>query len=138
MKKLTWQLILPLTIISLFTFTKWWFVQIDNDGSDFLSGFPLPYLCVGWHTSLSLQIFVSELIINFISHFAFWFCLVFTVNRYLIPIKISKAATVILVSFSILTATFAMSFALNTDNVYTLTREFDIKVIETGFKFFWE
>ncbi|MEM6768710.1 MAG: hypothetical protein AAF655_27470, partial [Bacteroidota bacterium] len=61
MKQLIWRLVIPLTIISFFLVTKWWFVAVEDAPDSWMYGFPFPYLCEGWHTSLSLQVFLKEL-----------------------------------------------------------------------------
>ena len=135
MKQLTWKLVLPLTIISLFTFTKWWYVDMAN-GTKILSGFPLPCMCPGGHSSLSLQIFISEFIVNILTYFAFWFSLIFMINRFLTEIRPYKAITVILLSVS---GFMLLPFILfSSNNIYTLKRNFDIEIMETGYKFIWE
>jgi len=65
MAKLISSLVLPLTIIFFGAITKWRYVAVEDGPNEFLHGFPLPFMCRGWHTSLSLQIFVSELVFNF-------------------------------------------------------------------------
>ena len=59
-------LVLPLTIILFGTITKWRYVYVEDGPDDFLYGFPLAFICTGWHTSMSLQIFISEIIFDFL------------------------------------------------------------------------
>jgi hypothetical protein len=63
-KNLTWKLMLPLTLMSFATFTKWWYVLPVAARDTMMTGFPLPFVCEGWHTSMSLQIFMAEFLIN--------------------------------------------------------------------------
>lgn len=137
MKQLTWKLILPMTIISFFTITKWWYVDIVGEFDEILIGFPLPYVCKGWHTSLSLQIFISELLINLLAYFVFWSILIFIINRFVKKIRLHKTMTVILLSVSGFLLTAMVIAASNPDNMYTLKRDFDIEIMETGYKFIW-
>jgi len=60
MKKLIWKIVLPLTLILFSTITMWRFVLIVDGASEILTGFPLPYICPGWHTSLSYQILLNQ------------------------------------------------------------------------------
>ncbi|WP_222931286.1 hypothetical protein, partial [Xanthovirga aplysinae] len=84
MKKLIWELVLSLTVISFSIFTKWWYVLPTDALDTVMSGFPLIWISEGWHTSMSLQIFVKELIINLLIYFVFWFTIVYTINRLII------------------------------------------------------
>lgn len=137
MKQLSWKLILPLTIISFFLFTKWWFVK-TVDGFDVkLTGFPLPYVCAGWHTSLSLQIFVSELFINLLTYFAFWFILTYIINSFIKRIRLHMAITTVFLIVSAIILTGLILIANNPDNIYSMKRQFDIEIIKTEYKFVW-
>ncbi|HEY0656583.1 MAG TPA: hypothetical protein VGD65_25795, partial [Chryseosolibacter sp.] len=71
MKTLTWKFVLPLTIISFSTITKWWYVEIDGY-KEVLRGFPFPYIAPGWHTSLSWQIFIGALLTDLLIYFGVW------------------------------------------------------------------
>ncbi len=93
MKKLAWKLVLPLTIISFVVFTKWWIVDVVDGPQETLIGFPFPYNCPGWHTSLSLQIFVWPLMIDLLVYYTFWLVLIFVINRYVREIRPSKSVT---------------------------------------------
>jgi len=137
MKQLTWKVVLPLTVISFIAFTKWWHVEID-ESVEILKGFPFPYVCPGWHTSLSLQIFVFELVVDLIVYFTFWFFLVLAATKITRSIHIPRIMTIILLVTSGLCSIVLVLFAINPDNIYTTTRQFDIKVVETGYRFVWQ
>lgn len=139
MKQLTFKLILPMTIFSLAFFTKWWYVEVnEGDFKEILTGFPLPYKCPGWHTSLSLQIFIYPLIVNIITHFIFWFTLIYFINRFIKKIRLGKILTILLIISSGLCLTTMLLIASNSDNVYSAQPEFHIKVIETGYGLVWD
>lgn len=138
MKQLTWKLVLPLTIISFVIFTKWWYVDVVDGSDEILTGFPVPYMCPGWHTSLSLQIFVSGFIIDLLTHLTFWFFLTFIVHRLIIKIRLNKILMITLLSISGLFAIGIILIGSNSDNIYTFKREFEIKKLESGYKFIWE
>ena len=138
MKHLTWKLVLPLTIVSFTLFTKWWDVQIDGEQRDILRGFPLPFVCPGWHTSLSLQIFLLELVIDIVVYFAFWFSVIFIATKTVKSFHISNAVTITLLTIAGLFAAILILFATNPDNIYTATRPFEIKVNATGYRFMWQ
>jgi len=138
MKQLTWKLILPLTIISFTIFTKWWYVEIDDEHHEVLTGFPLPYMCPGWHTSLSLQIFLSALTIDFLTYFAFWGTLTFITHKFIREVRLTKTVTIVLLSLSGLLTVGLILIGSNPDNIYTLNRGFEIGVLDSGYEFIWE
>jgi hypothetical protein len=117
-------------------FTKWWYVEIDGF-DEILTGFPLPYKCPCWHTSMCLQIFVSALIIDVLTYFTFWLTLTFLVNQYILKIRLSKVLTITLVSISGILLTGMIFIGSLSDNIYTWNRDFEIRKLETGYKFIW-
>lgn len=137
MKQLTWKLALPLTIISFTIFTKWWHVEID-DYREILSGFPLPFVCPGWHTSLSFQIFVLELIVDALVYFSFWFIIIMTASKTVKSFRVPKSVTITLLATSGLFTIILTLLAINPDNSYTTTRPFEIEIMETGYRFMWQ
>ncbi len=138
MKSLILKIVLPLTVISFFTFTKWWYALPVDAPDTLFTGFPLAFTCPGWHTSLSLQIFVMELIIDIMTYFLFWLVLIFCVDRYLVKIKTPKWVTIVLRIISGVYLAFAIVLALNPDNLFYMKRPFDMQVMETGYEFIWE
>ncbi|WP_127122329.1 hypothetical protein [Chryseotalea sanaruensis] len=138
MKQLLWKLILPLTIISFTIFSKWWYVHIIDGSDEILTGFPLPYMCRGWHTSLSLQIFVLGLIIDLLTYFAFWFMLTFIIHQFIVKIKLNKTLTIFLLIISGFLSVVMILIGSNSDNIYTLHMDFESEIHETGYKFIWE
>lgn len=138
MKKLIWQLILPLTIISFAIFTKWWYALVVDGPDEILLGFPLPYVCSGWHTSLSLQIFILEFLVDFLTYFLFWFAMVLAFHRFIKKIYVHKWVTIIWLTVSGCILAIYVLLASNPDNIYTLKRDFEMEVMETGYKFLWQ
>lgn len=138
MKQLIWKVVLPLTIISFFFWTKWWYVSVDDAPNILMFGFPLIYLGEGWHTSMSLQIFIIEFFIDFFVYFLFWMLIVFCVNNYLIKIKLPKLITVLLISISVLIVLFSLWIASMPEHIYKLKRDFEIdKIIDSGNSFLY-
>lgn len=135
MKKLVWKLIIPVTVISFFLFTKWWYaLPVDAPDTIFL-GFPFPYVCNGWHTSMSLQIFIFELIVDLLIYFIFWFSLIFIFNRFVKKIYVNKPITVFLLSITVLIMIYSTWITSSKDNIFYLKRAFKMEVMETGYKF---
>ncbi len=135
MKNLIFKLIIPLTIISFVFFTKWWYA-IPTDAPDTMFyGFPFIYTCQGWHTSMSLQIFVLEFIADFLIYFLVWFILISLINSFLIKLKPNKFLTIFLWIICGFIIVFESLILSNKDNVFRFKRPFEIKVLETGNKF---
>lgn len=137
LKQLTKQLILPLTIISFGTITKWWAVLPVDAPETMMAGFPFAFVSDGWHTSLSLQIFVFELLIDFLLYFLFWFTVISLINRYLINISTSRIFTGILWTVSGMMFALAIWVASITEPIFHPKRTWDMKILKTGFKFTW-
>ena len=102
------------------------------------TGFPLAYTCPGWHTSMSLQIFVIEFIVDFFTYFLFWFVLIFCIDRFLTKVKTYKWATVGLWIVSGLFFALGTLFATYGDNIFYIKRPFDMQILETGYEFIWQ
>lgn len=138
MKQLTFKLILPLTVISFATITKWWYTLPVDAPDTLYGGFPFPFVGDGWHTSMSLQIFVLELFADFLIYFLFWFLAVFCVNKYLTKFRTHKIVTIGLWTVSgliILGASYVASFP---EHIFYFKRSYDMEIMETGYKFIWQ
>jgi len=137
MKQLTWKIVIPLTVISFTVFTKWWYVLIIDAPDTMMFGFPLPYVCNGWHTSLSLQIFVAELMTDLLTYFSIWFIAVFIVHKFVMEIRAHKVVTVLLWSVAGLFSAGLILMASNPDNIFYFKKPFDIEIVKTGYKLIW-
>ena len=135
MKQLIFKIVIPLTIISFAIFTQWRYASVVDAPDTMFYGFPLPFTCLGWHTSLSLQIFIIEFVIDLLTYFLFWFIVIFCINRFLCKIRTHKIITISLWILCTLAIINGMIFCGN--NIYYIKRPFDIEIIKTGYKFFW-
>lgn len=138
MKKLIFKLIIPLTIISFVFFTKWWYALPTDAPDTMFYGFPFIYTCQGWHTSMSLQIFVLEFLTDFSIYFLVWFILVFLINTFLIKLKPNKFSTIFLWLICTIIIVFESMILNNKDNIFRFKRTFEIKVLETGTQLIWK
>lgn len=138
MKQLTWKIILPVTVISFTIFSKWWYVGIVDGPDEILTGYPMPYMCRGWHTSLSLQIFVLGLIIDILTYFTFWCLVTFLINKFIVKIKLHKIFTIILLLMSGFLLAVMILIGSNPQNIYTFRIGFESETFETGYKFIWQ
>lgn len=138
MKKLIIQLTLPLTIISMFIITKWWYA-LPADGPDKLFwGFPLAFMGEGFHTSMSLQFFVLEFLADFVVYFTVIFLLVVAFTKWFPAFQISKmfTKTVWVLTFILL---IGFGFIVTTSTpIFKIKRDYDWKVLQTGSVYFWQ
>ncbi len=138
MKQLIWKLVLPLTIISFVTITKWWYVAFIDGPHEVLKGFPFPYVCRGWHTSMSLQIYVLEFIADILTYFIFWFLVVYSFHSLVKPINLSKRLSVLLLVIAGLVLVVGGIILGDPNNIFKLQRKDEIIIEETGVHLVWE
>jgi hypothetical protein len=137
LKQLIWRLVFPLTITLFGTITKWWYVLPGDAPDTMMIGFPLAFISDGWHTSMSLQIFLLEFVVDFLVYFSACFLIVFLITRYWTKVSIPKWVTgllwiVLTMIFSV--AVFIASFP---EHIFEIKRDWDRQVMVTGFKFTW-
>ncbi len=137
MKQLTLKLVLPLTVISFFVFTKWMCAQVVDVPNSMLQGFPLPYICSGWGSSMSWQFFVLEFAIDFLAYFLFFSVIFYLIDRFIYRVKPYKAISITLYIIAVLTLCLQILFYSH-DTTFYLHRYFSIKEIASGYAFFWQ
>ena len=131
MKKLTWKLVLPLTVLSFMFVTQSWYVYVVDGPDKYMTGFPLICSSPGFHTSMSIQIFVAEFLFDLFVYFLFWFVIVFLFNRFLFKIKIRKIIYRFLIFLSVLAIALYASMLTISDVEFKLTRDFEVEVKST-------
>jgi hypothetical protein len=136
-KQLTWRLMLPLTIISFGTLTKWWYVLPVEAPDTMMAGFPLAFVGDGWFTSMSIQLFLIELCADFIIYFLLWFVIVLLTKRVWAQLTISKILTRVFWTLAILTISFWTFILTISEKHIKLKRDWDMQVLVTGYKFTW-
>jgi len=129
---------MPLTVISLAIFTKWWYALPIDAPDTMFSGFPLPFVCPGWHTSMSLQFFVLEFVIDLLAYFFFWIAIVFCIDRFVININPRKIVTIPLFILTGLVIAGSGLIASNKENLFYLKRPFKMEIMTTGYQFIWQ
>lgn len=134
MKKLILNFVFPLTVMLFFLFSRSVCAEIVDVPVSTLQGFPLPYTCPNWGSSMSTQFFVGEFIIDVLVYFILLFSLCCLIDRFLIRIKPYKAVSITLY---IIAGVFLFLEILiySRDNTFYVHREFDIKVIRSGLSF---
>lgn len=140
MKRLILQLVLPLTIISFALWTRWELVDVlPIDAPDVIMvGFPLAFACDGWHTSMSLQIFVFEYLVDLVVYFGFWLLLVWLIHRQLLTIHIHWLIAVLLQLIAGIIVFFTVLVATMPEHVYYGHNPYQTVTKASGFKFIWE
>lgn len=138
MKQLILRLILPLTIISFWSIGKWWYALPEDAPDTMYTGFPFIYSGPGWHTSLSYQIFVTELIVDLLCYFVFWFLVAFSITRFKREFKVVKITAIGLWAMAVILPVNQTFLLIVSDNVYYLKRPYSIQILETGVTFGWK
>lgn len=136
-KQLTLRLVFPLTIICFGIFTKWWYVLPEDAPDTMMIGFPFAFVGDGWFTSMSLQIFVLEFFADFISYFLLLVLVVFLIKQAWTMLNVSKGMTRSLWTLAILVTTFWTLILTISEKKFKATRNWDMKILITGFKFTW-
>jgi hypothetical protein len=80
-------------------------------------GFPIPFACDGWHTSLSLQIFMLEFIADLLIYFIVWLMITLFIHHFIIPVNIKRKITILLFSLAGLSISLPILIASNPDNM---------------------
>jgi hypothetical protein len=137
-RKLILTFVLPLTIILFGTITKWRYVYIEDGPDDFIYGFPLTFICSGWHTSMSLQIFILELLFDFSVYFITCLTVITLIDRLVKPININRYFKFGLCGLATLTLIIYGLVFSNPENIFEMKRNFKYKEIRHGYKFIWQ
>ena len=137
MKPLILKLGIPFTIISFALVIKWWYVGIDGPSIQ-MYGFPLPHASDGLHTSMSLNIYCFELIIDLLFYFVIWTIILFLINRFLKKIHPLKGVTLSLWVLTILIIVGSTCIAFLPNNRLHWKRDLDFVIKDSGFKFIWQ
>jgi hypothetical protein len=124
-----------LTIILFGTVTKWRYVYVEDGLDDFMYGFPMTFICSGWHTSMSLQIFVIEMIFDFFVYFSFCLTIITLIDRFIKLVTIKKSFKFGLYGLALLTIILYGLVFSNPDNIFEMKRDFKYKEIRNGYKF---
>jgi hypothetical protein len=135
MKKLIFRLTLPLTLISFGIITKWSYGIAIEAKDVFFYGFPMIYKCEGFHTSMSTQYFLTEMVINLLTYFVVWLIITLILDRFWkinIPKRIAK---IFWIGFGIIFLGFAY-MSNDLDDRYLMKRDFDVKIFDSGITIF--
>jgi hypothetical protein len=137
MKKLIFNLVFPLTFFSYIIFEKWWYVYIYDGPDKTLFGFPLINCCPSLATSMEWDYYIFETIINVATFSIFWFSVVFVINKYVKPIRVSNLFGKISFVLLILYAVGFTYISIEFNTKFFLKRDFKVKVVDKGYHFIW-
>ena len=138
MKSLALKLALPLTILSMGVCTKWWYVLPTDARETYYWGFPFVFVGEGWHTSLSLQFFMVEWVADIVILFLFWVGWVYIMRRFSYFNPVNRYAVRILWSLTLLVMVGAGIIITFSSPIFHLKRDYDFRVIQSGYMFFWQ
>lgn len=131
------NLAFPLTIILFILLTKWWVVDVV-DGSDcVMYGFPLIYKSPAFYTSLAEQYFVMEFLIDFLFYFVSVFAILFLINRFITELKLKRKLLIIIYVIAGILFGLETFMATVFETSFSIQRDFDIVVRQTGAKFYF-
>ena len=134
-RKLIINLVIPITIIIFILFTKWWIVNVVDGTDGIMYGFPFIYKAPAFYTSMAEEYFILELIADLIIYFAVIFGIVYLMNKFLFAITIRKVISVILFIVASLLISLELLFAFMPENKFSLKRDDEIEIKQTGFEF---
>lgn len=136
MKQLFFRLILPLAIISFMIFTRVWSVLPLDAPESVMRGFPLPYMCTAWHTSMSYQFFLLELLLDFSSYLLILTLIFALFVRFVKPIKVHDKIVFILWTYVGIFFIFLVLFFRSADHLYYFYCPFEYQTVSSSFEFF--
>ncbi|TDO97694.1 hypothetical protein [Flavobacterium sp. 245] len=131
------KLALPLTIITFILFTKWWIADVVDGTDGVMYGFPLIYKSPAFYTSMAEQYFIMEFLIDFIVYFIVVFAILFLTNKFISKIKLKRRLLIVI--YIIATILFSLEIVIATvfETSFSIKRDFDIVVKQTGAKFYF-
>jgi hypothetical protein len=134
-RKLSLALVFPLTIIVFILFSKWWIVDVVDGTDGIMYGFPFIYKSPAFYTSVAEEYFITELIVDFVIYYGIIFGIIYLINRFMFEIKIRKIVSVILFIIALTLISLELLLAYMPENKFSIKRDFDIEIKQTGFEF---
>jgi hypothetical protein len=122
----------------MFLLTKWWFaLPIDGPDKRYW-GFPFPFLGEGFHSSMSIQFFMLEFVVDFIIYFLGWVCLFYLISKKFSITNLSKLLFMTVWSLALLLAIGFIILVSASNPVFHLKRKYDWKIMKTGYVYIWQ
>lgn len=137
MRNLIVRVVVPASIILFVLVTRWWNALPEDAPDTRYWGFPLVFMGHGWHTSLSLQIFVLEMVADFLCYFIIVLSLLIGINRFFMRINSSRRVGIGMWIAAVLLLLPAIFILCIGDNLYHLTRSYKMEIMESGWQFYY-
>ncbi|MFK7031286.1 hypothetical protein [Flavobacterium oreochromis] len=134
-RKLILNLVFPTTIIIFTLFSKWWIADVVDGTDGIMYGFPFIYKSPAFYTSMAEEYFITELIADFLIYFGVIVGIIYLINKHLFKIKIRKIITVFLYTIALILLSLEILLAFMPENKFSIKRDFDIVIKQTGFEF---
>lgn len=134
-RKLIINLAFPITVIIFILFTKWWIANVVDGTDGIMYGFPFIYKSPAFYTSMAVEYFIAELITDFLIYFGVIVGIIYLINKHLFEIKIRKPITIFLYTIALILFSLELFLASMPENKFSLKRNFDIVIKQTGFEF---
>lgn len=135
--KLILNLAFSLTIILFILFTKWWIADVIDGTDGVMYGFPLIYKSPAFHTSMAERYFIMELLIDFLLYFMAVSVTLLFINKVISKIKPKRKVLILFYVIAGILFGIEVLFASVFETNFSIKRDFDIKVKQTGFKFYF-
>lgn len=130
MKKVFWNIVLPLTFISYAGISQWWEYSVVEGQNQILWGFPFPMAKP--NDALGLDVFLLGGMANFLIYLCFWFLVCSLIIRWKGQFKVSPLFNYGLKIIAGIHLGSLVIFSLNPGNKMEWQRSFEIKVIDKG------
>lgn len=134
-RKLIINLAFPITVIIFILFTKWWIANVVDGTDGIMYGFPFIYKSPAFYTSMAVEYFIAELITDFLIYFGVIVGIIYLIKKHLFEIKIRKPITIFLYTIALILFSLELFLASMPENKFSLKRNFDIVIKQTGFEF---
>lgn len=134
-------LLLPagsMAMISSLLWTKYWYVNIFDGPDKWMYGFPFPARGDALHTSLAIDVYLLESLLDFMVYFLFWWGVLYAFDRWIMPIKMNKVVQLMFVSCIALCLGFSIFAISVSEPSFYLTCPYEVEIIETKCCFLWQ
>lgn len=129
-----WIFIFPIAIILFYLVSQWKYAQpIDGPHPNLFWGFPLSHSGQAYHTSMGIQFFILEFLIDFTFYFILAGCLFLIIKDYLNKL-IYKKILWTLAGLLIIVQIFFLYFS---NTIFKLYRDFDWIIKDGGLELFF-
>lgn len=137
MRKIIWQLVIPLTIIIFASIDKWTYALVVDAPDTILNGFPFISSAEAWYTSMATQIFILEFSCNFLIFFTSVFLIVYLISKIFKITQIHKWIYIPLWVFTTPIIILAPLGVLMFDDIILTHRDFKIQILDQNFFSSW-